>query len=68
MEELKKHTPTVLLKLINDAHAEHEKIKQEISNYTIEVDKLEAKINEKLNLLTETEKKWVELIEELNSR
>ena len=44
MENLSKHTPTVLLKMINDIKITHDKLKQEIINYTVEVDELEKKI------------------------
>ena len=68
MENLSKHTPTVLLKMINDIKITHDKLKQEIINYTVEVDELEKKINEKLILLEELEKNYIDLIEEMDKR
>lgn len=68
MEDLKKHTPTELLKLLNDTKAEHDRIKQEIVDYTHEVDELEEKINKKLVVLDETEKKYITLLEELDNK
>lgn len=68
MEELNKYTPTELLKMINDSKVLHDKIKQEIIDHTYAVDELEKVINNKINELTETEKYYVELIEELNNR
>ena len=68
MEDLSKYTPTELLKLINDSKANHDKLKQEIINDTFEMDEVEKKINKKIEHLTEIEKKYVLLIEELNNR
>lgn len=68
MENITKYTPTELLKLINDTKVEHDKIKQEIMDDTYLVDELEKRINEKLTVLAEVEKKYVTLIEELNRR
>ena len=68
MEDLSKYTPTELLKMINDSVVEHEKIKQEIINHTVEVDELEIKINNKIALLELQEKNYVSLVEELNNR
>ena len=68
MEDLKKYTPTELLKILNDTKLEHEIIKSKIVEFTNEVDILEEKINLELILLSETEKKYIELIEEINSR
>lgn len=68
MEDLTKYTPTELLKMINDVKAKHDALKQEIIDHTIEVDEIEKKINDKLEVLTEIEKNYVELIEEINNR
>lgn len=68
MEDLNKYTPTELLKMINDSNIEHERIKTEIINHTIEVDELEIKINQKIETLNELEKNYVILVEELNNR
>ena len=68
MENLSGYTATELLKMINDSKAVHENLKGEIINLTYEVDELEIKINAKIDKLTESEKEYVELIEELNNR
>jgi hypothetical protein len=68
MEDLTKYTPTELLKMINDSTKKHESIKQEIINHTVEIDNIEKLINEKIAILNELEKNYVELIEEMNSR
>jgi hypothetical protein len=68
MEDLSKYTPIELNKMINDANVEHERIKEVIINHTFEIDELEIKINAKIEELTSVEKKYVELIEELNNR
>jgi hypothetical protein len=68
MEDLSKYTPTELLKLINDVKTKHEILRQEIINHTLEVDELERIINEKLEILTEFEKNYVVLIEEMNKK
>jgi hypothetical protein len=68
MENLNTYTPIELLKLINDSKSEHENLKQEIINHTIEVDELEKIINGKLDKLKLIELRYIELIEELNNR
>ncbi len=68
MEDLTKHTPTELLKMINDVKTRHDVLKQEVINHTVEVDELTKKINEKIESLTELEKNYVELIEEMSKR
>lgn len=68
MEDLSKHTPTELLKMINDSKAKHDNLKQEIIDLTYEIEVLEEKINARIDVLSKTEKKYVELIEELNNR
>lgn len=75
MENLEKYTPTDLLKIINDTEKEHNRLKEETVNYTIELDELENTINVKIQLInnniqkiSELEKKYVDLIEELNNR
>jgi hypothetical protein len=68
MEDLTKNTPTELLKMINDAKLSHDLLKREIINDTMLVSELEEKINKKLEKLTELEKSYVELIEELSKR
>ena len=61
MEDLKKLTPTELLKLANDTSKLHQELKEEIIQKTYEVDEMVKK-------LTELEKRYVEIIEEVNNR
>jgi hypothetical protein len=68
MENLTGHTPTELLKMINDSKLIHETLIQEIIDDTFIIDNLEKKINEKLENLMKVEASYVNLIEELNSR
>jgi hypothetical protein len=68
MENLSGYTETQLLKMINDSKVNHENLKKEIINYTFQVDELEMTINNKINELSEIEKNYVVLIEELNNR
>ena len=68
MENLSGYTSTELLKMINDNKAKHDTLKQEIIDYTYQVDELEEIINNKLNELTEIEKNYITLIDELNNR
>jgi len=68
MEELNKYTPIELNKMINDVKEKHDKLKQEVVDYTYELDKLEKKMNEKIVIINELEKNYIELIEEITSR
>jgi len=68
MKNLNEHTPTELLKMVNDFKEKHDALKQEILNHTLEIDELEKKINNKLLILTELEKNYVLVIEELNKK
>ena len=68
MNDLNKHTPIELLKLINDVKSEHDKLKEELINHTYEFDEIETKINKKLEILSNIEKDYISLIEELNNR
>lgn len=68
MEDLSKYTPTELLKMVNDSKARHDFLKKEIIECTTEVDSLVIRINKNLEILTEMEKNYIELIEELNNR
>ena len=68
MEDLSKYTPIELNKLINDIKVKHDTLKQEIINDTIELDKFLVMINDKTNTLTELEKNYVALIEEMEKR
>lgn len=68
MEDYKKYTPIELNKMINDVKEKHDTLKQEIITHTIEIDDLEKKINEKILVIDELEKTYIELIEEITSR
>jgi hypothetical protein len=68
MEDLTKYTPTELLKIINDIKLKHDTLKQEIIDHTFEAEELEKKINEKIISLTEIEKNYILLIEEMEKR
>jgi septal ring factor EnvC (AmiA/AmiB activator) len=67
-KELSQYTPTELLKTINDTKTEHEKVKDEIIADTHRLDEVEKSLNSKIDLLTELEKKYVLLIEEMENR
>lgn len=66
MEDLKKITPTLLLKIGNDIKTKHDALKKEIIADTYEIEKLEKQINEKAKELETLEKKYVEIIELIN--
>ena len=68
MENLTKYTPTELLKLINDTKKNHDSLKQEIIDYTYQFDELEKTINNKINELSNAEKYYILLIEEMEKR
>ena len=68
MEDLSKYSPTELLKIINDTKAKHERLKLEIIERLAEIDEIEVDVNKKILELTEEEKFYVELIDELNKR
>ena len=68
MENLSGYTETELLKFVNDSKAMHDALKKEIVDHTFQVDELEKIINNKLWELSEVEKNYVALIEELNNR
>jgi len=68
MEDLDKYTPIELNKMINDVKLKYDTLKQEIIDHTFEIDELDKKINEKLVIVTELEKNYIELVEEITSR
>ena len=68
MEDLSKYTPTELLKMINDTNVRYDRIKEEIIKHTYEIDDIEKKINDKVVILDELEKKYIAMIEEMNCR
>ena len=67
MENTTNYTPTELLKMINDCKIKHETLKQEIIGFVDEVETLEMKINARIDVLTKSEREYVELIEKLNN-
>lgn len=68
MENLSGHTEIQLVKLINDIKIKHDTLKQEVIDHTFEIDVLTKKVNEKLIVIEQLEKNYVELIEELSTR
>jgi penicillin-binding protein-related factor A (putative recombinase) len=68
MKEFEKYSPTELLKMINDSKTEHDSVKQDIVQYTLELDELEKKINERIEYLNIIEDVYIKLIDELNNR
>lgn len=68
MDSLEKHTPTVLLKMLNDTKNEHEKLKSEVISDTEKIDEIEKNINLKLKKINELENNYVSIIEEINKR
>jgi hypothetical protein len=65
MEDLSKYTKIELQKMGNDIKAKHDALKQEIIVDTYEMEELEKKLNEKVQLLQELEKNYVEIVEKL---
>lgn len=68
MEDLSKYSLIELNKMINEISVNHDNIKNEIVNYSIEIDKLQNIINDKINELNNLEKNYVALIEEYMNR
>lgn len=68
MEDISKLSPTELLVLINKVKEKHDLLRQEIINHSYEVEQLEKTINNKINELTELEKYYVSLIDEMEKR
>ena len=68
MKDLKKYTPTELLKMINETKDNHNNLKEEIVSDTYKMDELEKNINSKLDILDKYEKDYITLLEEINSR
>ena len=65
MEDLSKHTPIELQKIGNDIKARHDALKKEIIADTYEMEELEKRLNEKIQLLQELEKNYVDIVEKL---
>lgn len=68
MDDYKNKTTIELLKLINDLKSNYDILKQEIIDYSVEIDEIEKIINEKIIKLTNFEKNYISLIEEFNKR
>lgn len=65
---LKKFTTTELLYEVNKLKKTHDNIKQELIKLTYDLETMENRINDKLLILTETEKKYNILVDEINNR
>jgi len=63
MEDYTKLTPTELLKRGNDIKARHDVLKQEIIDTTVEIERLETSINNKIVELDELERNYVAIVE-----
>ena len=68
MENLKQYTPIELLNILNKIKKEHDNLKIEIVENTNQIDILDNKINTDLEYLSELEKQYIEIIEEINNR
>lgn len=68
MEILKDKTPTELLKLANDLKKQHEKIKKEILDKSELLENIEKEINGLIDHLTDLEKQYVAIVEEIDRR
>ena len=65
MEDLTKYTKIELQKIGNDIKAQHDALKQELITDTYEMEELEKRINDKVELMQELEKNYVEIVEKL---
>lgn len=65
MEDLSKYTAIELQKMGNDIKAQHDKLKEELIADTYAMEELEKNINEKILLLEELEKNYVEIVEKI---
>jgi len=65
MEDLTKYTKIELQKIGNDIKARHDKLKDELIADTYEMEELEKRINEKVELMKELEKNYVAIVEKL---
>ena len=68
MEDLSTYTPIELQKMLNDIKEQHEQTKKMIADDTYKIEELETEINKKITLLTELEKQYVFVIEEIDKR
>jgi hypothetical protein len=68
MNILTGYTPTELLHEINIVKVSHENLKESVIDLTRVIDDTTTLINEKLDHISKLEKRYVELIEELDNR
>lgn len=68
MESYSKISHNELNYLINKAKEEHDAVKDEITRYTLQIEEFEKIVNEKLEILTQIEKHYVDLMKELSER
>ena len=54
--------------MVNDVKARYDLLKKEVIDLTFESEVIEKKINERLVILEELEKNYVELMEEMSKR
>lgn len=65
MENLDKHTQIELQNMGNAIKAKHDKLKDELIVDTYEMEELEKRINDKVKLMEELEKNYVEIVEKI---
>lgn len=65
MEDLNKYTKIELQKMANDVKTKHDVLKKLVIADTYEMEELEKRINEHVELLQELEKNYVEIVEKL---
>jgi len=68
MNGLSNYTTIEILKFINEIKSDHEKLKEEITQHTYDVEEMEKNINDKLENLNDLEKNYIILIEEFSKR
>jgi len=68
MDNLKDYSETQLLKFINDAERDHNEKKQDIRNVLDEYKEVEDRLNNEMDILSDIEKRYVQLMVELNER
>jgi len=65
MENLEGYSPIELQKMGNDIKEKHDSLKKEIIDHTYEMEELEKLVNDKVRILEELEKNYVNVIEKL---
>ena len=68
MKDLKKHSTTELLQLINQYKKKHEEKKQEIYDELDLIKEIDQRIDEKVKELENIEKNQIDLLKEYTSR